>query len=316
MVQKTNWSLRISDSRRKKLWRSIRDWYRDKQRELPWRKTRDPYRIFVSEIMLQQTQVNHVIGKYREFLRRFPTVRSLAFARTSDVIRAWSGLGYNMRAVRLLRVAQEVVERFGGKIPSGPELLLQLPGIGQYTANAIASFAFELSVPVVDTNIRRVISRLFFSMRYCDERVSEQSAWKIAGELLPRTRPRDWTLALMDLGSTICTGSRPRCSECPVNRLCRSSFLLDGKRITRHRLKMEPSHEGIPNRLYRGRIVEVLRSLNGSRPVSLRKLGTKIKTPFRRSDEDWLRGILDDLQRDGLVKVVGRSPDSICISLP
>lgn len=266
--------------------------------------------------MLQQTQVSRVAVKYKEFLKLFPTLISLARARTSDVIRTWSGLGYNSRALRLQRLAQLVLERHGGIIPHEPNLLLQLPGVGKYTANAIASFAFEKDVPVVDTNIRRVLSRLFSKMRSPDERISERLVWEIARKLVPRGRSRTWTLALMDLGAAICSARRPLCAKCPVSEVCRSAFLLNGEKGAKRSAKREPSHEGIPNRVYRGRIVEALRNVNGEGSLRLRSLGERIKTPFRRSEEVWLRSLLVRLQRDGLVKMTSRASGDVRVSLP
>lgn len=294
------------------LWHRVFQWYRGVQRPLPWRTTRDPYRILVSEIMLQQTQVNHVAQKYREFLRRFPSLHSLAQARTRDVIHAWSGLGYNVRALRLQKTAQEVLTRFGGAIPADPASLSELPGIGRYTANAISCFAFRQDVPVVDTNIRRVISRLFFTMCSEDERIP---AGQIAEGLVPSGHGRDWAFALMGLGSTICTSRRPRCDRCPVSKICCSAFNIDGLRTARRDRKKEPSRGGIPNRIYRGRIVEVLRRIDGENSMRLRELGKKIKTPFIRTAEAWLRRLLQSLERDGLVKVFSHG-SVLRVSLP
>ena len=266
--------------------------------------------------MLQQTQVSRVAVKYREFLKRFPTLTSLARAHTSVVIRSWSGLGYNSRALRLHKLAQLVIERHNGKLPNDPELLIKLPGVGKYTANAISSFAFHRDVPVVDTNIRRVISRLLSRERSPDDRISERLAWEIADKLLPSGRSRDWTLALMDLGATICTARRPLCGECPVKNICRSAFLFSGERTPRRRAKREPSHDGIPNRVYRGRIVEVLRHVNGRGSIRLHDLGEKIKTPFRRSEEAWLRSLLVDLQHDGLVRMITHASANVRVALP
>jgi A/G-specific adenine glycosylase len=266
--------------------------------------------------MLQQTQVSRVVQKYREFLERFPTLVSLARARTSSVIRAWSGLGYNARALRLQRVARLVVGTYGGRIPDDPDLLLALPGIGKYTANAVASFAFQRDIPVVDTNIHRVLSRVFWRVRSVNDRVSERSAWEIAEMLLPRGRSHDWTLALMDLGATICSARCPLCWECPISAKCKSAFTLDGKEAPQRKAKKEPSVDGIPIRLYRGRIVEVLRNVNGRGDIGLRELGKRIKTPFKRSEEVWLRTLLRGLERDGLVKMAARSLNEIRVSLP
>jgi A/G-specific adenine glycosylase len=266
--------------------------------------------------MLQQTQVSRVIEKYREFLDRFPTLLSLAQARTGSVIRSWSGLGYNARALRVQKLARLVARAYGGRIPDDPELLLALPGIGKYSANAIACFAFKKDVPVVDTNIHRVLSRIFWQASYADDRVLERSAWQAAEMLLPRGRSRDWTLALMDLGATICTAHRPLCAECPVSTICRSAFVFDGEETGRRGVKKEPSRHGVPSRLYRGRIVEALRNVNGRGDIGLRELGKRIKTPFKEGEEAWLRSLLRGLERDGLVKMHEHSPREVRVSLP
>jgi A/G-specific adenine glycosylase len=302
--------------RRTKLRRALLHWYAERGRKLPWRKTQDPFRILVSEIMLQQTQVSRVIHKYREFLERFPTLRSLAQARTSSVIGAWSGLGYNARALRLHTIAKLVVKESDGKIPPDPQLLLKLPGIGRYTANAVACFAFHRGMPVVDTNIRRVLTRIFLRSCLVRKRLSERSVWELAESLLPQGASRDWTFALMDLGATVCTARRRLCAACPVNSDCESAFSFDGKQIVNRKARREPSHRGIPNRIYRGRIVEVLRSVNGRRHIELRELGGRIKTPFRKSEEQWLRTIVHGLERDGLVKITKHLPGEVQVSLP
>lgn len=296
--------------------RTIFRWYGRRRRPLPWRKTSDPYRILVSEIMLQQTQVSRVVQKYREFLERFPTLESLARARTNSVIRAWSGLGYNSRALRLQKLARSVVQEYAERIPDDPDILLTLPGIGKYSANAIACFAFHKDVPVVDTNIRRVLSRIFWQTHPGNDGVAERLAWRAAEMLLPRGCSCDWTLALMDLGATICTARRPLCAECPVSITCRSAFVFDGRKAGKRKAKHEPSYGGIPNRLYRGRIVEVLRNVNGQGKIGLYELGKRIKTPFKRSEEAWLHSLLRGLENDGLVKMHGRSPSGVLVSLP
>jgi A/G-specific adenine glycosylase len=301
---------------RKKLSHSLLSWFREDRRSLPWRKTGDPYRILVSEIMLQQTQVSRVAPKYVEFMRRFPTVTALARARAGDVIRVWSGLGYNVRALRLRRVAQLLIDRYDGKVPSDPSALIKLPGVGKYTANAIAVFAFNRDVPVVDTNIHRVLSRVYSKMRSPDGRIPEPKVWEIAERVFPRGHSRVWTLALMDLGAIVCTADRPACSICPVKRVCRSAFALYEERRRRKTVRREPSHDGIPNRIYRGKVVEALRRVNGSGSIELRDLGYSIKTTFRRSEERWLRSILDGLQRDGLVRMTVRRSGKVNVSLP
>jgi len=166
--------------------------------------------------MLQQTQVGRVLPKYRAFLRRYPSIAALARAHVQEVRELWYPLGYNIRPVRLWTVANEVVHRHNGKVPDERERLLALPGIGPYTAGAILSFAYRRRVPVLDTNVRRVLQRVFYG-RSCPDRV----LWHLAGQLLPR-RPYDFNQALMDFGALVCTARRPACPTCPMATFCRS----------------------------------------------------------------------------------------------
>ena len=189
-------------------------WYDEHSRDLPWRQSHDPYRIWLSEIMLQQTRVAAVIAHYHEFLRRFPTVEKLARARESSVLAAWSGLGYYRRARMLHAAAKVVVRELDGKFPSTREGLRELPGIGRYTAAAIASIAFGEPVAVVDGNVERVLQR--FSGR----RIAGEDFWLAAESLLDRNRPGDFNQAMMELGATVCTPRAPSCLTCPVLDLC------------------------------------------------------------------------------------------------
>jgi A/G-specific adenine glycosylase len=195
-------------------------WYDAHARDLPWRHrpgaktTHDPYRIWISEIMLQQTRVAAVIEHYQEFLRRFPTIKKLAAARESSVLAAWSGLGYYRRARMLHAAAKAIVREFGGKFPATAESLHELPGIGRYTAAAIASIAFDEPVAVVDGNVERVLQRVSGQPLDCEE------LWTRAEALLDRARPGDFNQAMMELGATVCTPRAPACLTCPVLDLC------------------------------------------------------------------------------------------------
>lgn len=271
------------------LHRRIVHWYRHNGRNLPWRRTNNAYRILVSEIMLQQTQVSRVMVKYPEFLKQFPTIRSLSRASRAEVIRAWQGMGYNNRAVRLHTLARMVVSQSNGSIPHTVDGLMALPGIGRYTASAISCFAFKQPVAVVDVNIARVLSRL------CP---SSTDPWKTAWRLLPRNNAYEWNQALMDLGALICTATSPACERCPVSTLCRSAFRA---RNVKRANKSEPHRDGIPNRIYRGRIVEALRRLNGKRTVTAQEIAQIIKPGFRATDRQWFQRLVNDLERDGLV---------------
>ena len=190
------------------------DWYERSRRDLPWRENRDPYRVWLSEIMLQQTRAAAVIEHYGKFLIRFPTIQKLASARESSVLAAWSGLGYYRRAHMLHAAAKEIVKKYAGKFPQSAEELRALPGIGRYTAAAIASIAFDEPVAVVDGNVERVIERLV------GERLAEKELWQTAQELLSPHRPGDFNQAMMELGATVCLPREPMCLACPVREMC------------------------------------------------------------------------------------------------
>jgi len=202
--------------------RSLLRWYSHHRREFPWRRTHDPYAILVSEIMLQQTQAAAVVPYYSRWLRRFPTIRSLAGATESDVLHAWQGLGYYTRARNLHRCAKLIVENFSGIFPSDPNQLKSLPGIGWYTANAIAVFAFDLALPLVEANTGRVLARLFNIRDPIDSSYGRRKLWEASSKLVPKERARDFQNAMMDLGSLICTVRNPRCPVCPVRKFCRA----------------------------------------------------------------------------------------------
>jgi len=205
--------------------RRLRRWYARRGRLLPWRVTRDPYRILVSELMLQQTQVSRVLGFYDRFLTRFPTLEAVARARPAQVQEAWRGLGYYARARNLHQLACEVSPPNGdGVLPDDPARLRRLPGIGAYTAGAVASFAYERRAELVDTNVARVLRRVFVPRIQAKSSRGQRVLWDLAAALLPRTGKATWThnQALMELGATVCTARVMRCTECPVRLHCRT----------------------------------------------------------------------------------------------
>lgn len=202
--------------------RALLDWFGKQQRPLPWRTTRDPYCIWVSEVMLQQTQVVTVLGFYERWLRLFPDVAALAAADTEDVLRAWEGLGYYSRARNLQRAARHVVSKHGGKLPTSVAELLELPGIGRYSAGAIASIAFAADEPAIDGNIVRVLTRLFALNGDPKRAPLAARLWQLARELLPSGRAGEFNQALMELGATVCTPRTPACARCPVNGHCQA----------------------------------------------------------------------------------------------
>lgn len=198
----------------------LRAWFRKEQRDLPWRRTSDPYAVWVSEIMLQQTQVATVIPYYELWMARFPTIHALAAAQEDEVLHAWQGLGYYSRARNLLAGARAVKERFGGRVPSRVEDLLTLPGVGRYTAGAIASIAYNVSAPIVDGNVIRVLTRLY-ALRGDPARAPlKKRLWELAASLIPEGAAREINPALMELGAMVCTPVRPRCGSCPVAEQC------------------------------------------------------------------------------------------------
>jgi A/G-specific adenine glycosylase len=200
--------------------RRLLTWFAREARDLPWRRTRDPYRIWLSEIMLQQTRVEAVIPYYERFLKAFPTVGDLAGASEDRVLKVWEGLGYYSRARNLHQAARTIVQRRDGRMPESAEQWRELPGIGAYTAGAIASIAGNLPEPAVDGNVLRVLSRIFSITESIDEPATKERIWSIAADLLPRKQAGAFNQALMDLGARICIPRKPRCMACPVAGQC------------------------------------------------------------------------------------------------
>ena len=202
---------------------SLLRWYDREARDLPWRRTSDPYRIWVSEVMLQQTRVTTVIPYYDRFLRRFPDARSLAKAKEEEVLGLWSGLGYYRRARSLLAGAQAVMERHDGEVPRDPAALRKLPGVGRYTAGAIASICFDLEEPILDGNVRRVLARIFaVDGERLGRATEEKTLWAHATAIVQGERPGDLNQSLMELGALLCTPTAPDCPDCPARKLCRA----------------------------------------------------------------------------------------------
>jgi len=202
--------------------RKLLSWYRRNQRSLPWRKTSDPYRIWISEIMLQQTQVDTVIPYYHRFLKAFPTVSPLARAPMQAVLKVWENLGYYSRARNIHAAARMIMEKFDGRIPDNLEEIKSLPGIGLYTAGAILSIAYGQALPAVDDNVRRILFRLFAIRKPMDDAQVKKQLQQLATSLIPAKHPGDFNQALMDLGATVCKAKNPDCSRCPVANLCQA----------------------------------------------------------------------------------------------
>ncbi|MFW5868776.1 MAG: A/G-specific adenine glycosylase, partial [Armatimonadota bacterium] len=199
-------------------------WFDAHRRDLPWRRTSDPYRIWVSEIMLQQTQVDRVIDYYERFLVAFPTVEALAEAPIDDVLRLWEGLGYYSRARNLHAAARVIVQEHGGEFPRSPEAIRALPGIGEYTAGAVQSIAFGVPVPAVDANVIRVLARLFAVEGDVSAGEERRRIADLAAEVVPDDRPGDFNQALMELGALLCIPGRPGCLICPLSEVCRAKL--------------------------------------------------------------------------------------------
>jgi len=205
---------------RRSLRRALLAWYRKSARDLAWRRTRDPYRVWLSEIMLQQTRVDTVAPYYERFTERFPTLASLAEAELDDVLHAWAGLGYYSRARNLHAAARRVMNDCNGQVPDSVDRLRALPGIGRYTAGAIASIAFGRRAAVLDGNVKRVLARLYSIERSIDEAATLAALWNLSEELLPSRSPGDFNQALMELGARLCTARSPRCGVCPLRPHC------------------------------------------------------------------------------------------------
>ncbi len=219
-TQKESSTHSIAPRRIRNLRERLLTWYREHRRDLPWRRTSDPYAILVSEIMLQQTRVDTVIPYYENFLERFPDATSLATSDTEDVLRSWAGLGYYSRARNLQRAAQHVRDRCAGRFPESAEGLRELPGVGPYTAGALASIAFDQPAAIVDGNVVRVLCRLFGIREDAKQRATLNRLWELAGAFARGPSPGDLNQGLMELGALVCTPKSPRCGECPWCRSC------------------------------------------------------------------------------------------------
>jgi A/G-specific adenine glycosylase len=205
-------------------------WFRKNGRDLPWRETRDPYKILVSEVMLQQTQVDRVRGYYERFLREYPTVRDLAAAHPTRVRESWEGLGYYARARNLHAAARRVAQEHGGRFPRRLEEVMALPGVGRYTAGAVVSFAYGEPAPVLDTNVRRVLSRVFVRRRPASPAKLDRRLWALAERAIPGRQAWAFNQALMDFGATVCTAWAPKCRRCPMRVFCAYYSKGRGKR--------------------------------------------------------------------------------------
>ena len=282
---------------------AVISWFREKGRDLPWRRTRDPWRILVSEVMLQQIQVQRAIPFYERFLKRFPTIDALADATLAEAIQVWEDLGRYRRIVYLHKTARIVMEEHEGKIPAEPEKLIKLPGIGPYTAGAVACFAYELDAAFLDTNMRRVLHRYFFGL-IAPTSATEKEFMKLATELVPPKRGWRWNQALMETGALVCTARSPRCDECPLRDGCRARVEATSLGWPKRESKTRTYRYEDTNRYHRGRVLAELRRVSPaeSEGITLRELGWRVKPDFDEQDPYWLVTAVESLCKDGLVK--------------
>ena len=280
---------------------AVLGWFDATGRTLPFRASRDPYSILVSEVMAQQTQISRVVDKWAAFMDTFPSLQALADARPADVLRAWRGLGYNRRALSLQRAARAIVANHAGVIPSAPADLERLPGIGPYTARAVASLAFGQRVGPVDTNVRRVLQRVFAA----DAPMPPARLQVVADAVVPAERPADWTHALMDIGATICRPAPPRCGACPLRPWC--AFAASGSPMpARSRARGAPPF-ATTTRWVRGRIIDRLRDAPAGQ-------WTVLDGGIGAHDAAAVEGAIGALERDGLLERHGDDPRLVRLS--
>jgi len=266
------------------------NWWELEQRDFPWRRTRDPWAILVSEFMLQQTQAQRVISKYEMFLHRYPDVQSCGQSTLGEVIELWSGLGYNRRAKNLHTTAQQVVDKYGGAIPDSITELRSLPGVGEYTARAVLSFAFEIDVAVVDVNVKRVLCR------HAGKYLSSEESQNIADKNLPLNDGWRWNQAMIELGATVCTSRKVNCNVCPVQKTCGWSKNLEARdpSLNPKRAAKKPKPFQGSDRQGRGRLIEKLRERN----VTSNEIGKIMGWP---EDPTRCEKVLKGLINEGLV---------------
>jgi A/G-specific adenine glycosylase len=290
--------------RRGRIQEAVISWFENNARDLPWRRTRDPWHVLVSEVMLQQIQVRRAIPFYERFLARFPTVESLAAAPLAEAIRVWEDLGRYRRIVYLHDTARIVMGRYEGRIPSDPNELIKLPGIGPYTAGAVACFAYERDAIFLDTNMRRVLRRYFFGLQAATPATDKELMTR-AMELVPPQRGWRWNQALMETGALVCTSRKPRCEECPLGDDCRARTEASAGGWPKPERKAAAHRYEETNRFFRGKVLAELRRVShaGSGGIALRELGRRVGQDFDEKDPSWLFVAVESLCRDGLAKV-------------
>lgn len=285
-------------------------WYRESARDYPWRGAAiDAYTVLVSEFMLQQTQARTVAKRLPEFLEQFPSIAALANATNGIMLKAWQGLGYNSRALRLRDAAIVVRDNHASRVPEDPAALIKLSGIGTYASASIVCFAYNKPVVVIDVNIRRVYSR-YMRRQPTTATVEPESVVRVFAEkILPRTNAAEWYHAVMDLGAHICTARKPLCEACPLQASCPSAgVMLEATRSKRP----EPTFYGHPNRIWRGRIVKLLNGTATAAAITPRRLFKELtSTTATSADIAWLDGVLKSLQADGMLARKGSAISSV-----
>lgn len=318
---------------------AVLSWFRSYGRDLPWRKKisqsfvsgdsalrvkdksnswfsseeRDPYKVLVSELMLQQTQVDRVLPKYLEFLAKWPTVKDLANASLAEIIIAWQGLGYNRRAKFLYQTCQKVMKDYSGQFPKTELELMQFPGIGKYTARAILAFAFGLDVGVSDVNIQRIFSRAWIGVERSEMKGSSKEMWELIDQDVPKGAGDPWSQALMDIGATVCIAGIPKCEKCPLQSLCSSNrsaqdqgfesygfALLKNKKIQKNRPKKTIKFQET-DRYFRGRVLDYLRTSS----LPMETLGNLMREDHGLIDKSRWGRIIEQLMVDGLIQISG-----------
>jgi len=304
MTQQNGQTAIVRPARRAQIQEALISWFENNARDLPWRRTRDPWPVLVSEVMLQQIQVQRAVPFYERFLARFPTVEALANAPLAEAIRVWEDLGRYRRIVYLHKTARIVMEGHDGRIPSDPNELRRLPGIGPYTAGAVACFAYERDATFLDTNMRRVLQRYFFGLKAATSTTAKQLL-QIAEELVPPDRGWRWNQALMETGALVCTARSPRCAECPLREGCRARVEAMSAGWPKPERRIPAYRYEDSNRYYRGRVLAELRrvSSSGSKGIALHELGRRVRHDFDVRDPYWLHAAVESLCKDGLAKV-------------
>jgi A/G-specific adenine glycosylase len=303
MKEKQTYPERDHENLQSRFSNPLLDWYRVHHRKLPWRETKDPYSIFVSELMLQQTQVKTVIPYYQRWLIKYPNVRILAAASESDVLKSWEGLGYYRRVRFLHKAAKVIVRQHGGKFPRDVDSIEALPGVGRYTLGAVTSIAFNLPMPVVDGNVIRVLSRWFGYREVVSQ--NQNQFWDLAIKLLPKNHQGDFNQAMMELGALVCLPRKPSCLLCPVRKGC---FAFE-KNLQEHLPNLAPRAVTVRQFEYAGLVVQdrkvlLCRRNKGQRMENLWQFPSVICTkPVRKQSEPWTKafGAIESSQKLGSI---------------